>query len=261
MRNSIKTALGYVGLVVAAAFAISYVGLDLSKLALVAGALTVGIGFGLQSVVNNFVSGLILLVERPIKTGDWIVVGSEEGFVRKISVRSTEIETFDRASVIIPNSDLISGTVKNWMHLDQLGRIIVPVGVDYSADPEQVRDLLLKCAADHPDILRWPAPSVFFVNFGESSLDFELRAFIGQIDSGLSVRSDLRFAILKALREAGIGIPFPQRDLNLQGMDRLEEALDKLASAASGVSALKDMLAPQAAARDGKGEKKGDTQP
>ena len=225
IRDSLKTAFGYAGIIVAAAVGFTFLGLDLSNLAIVAGALSVGIGFGLQSVVNNFVSGLILLAERPIKAGDWIVVGNEEGYVSKISVRATQIETFDRATVIVPNSDLISGVVKNWMHSNLVGRVTVPVGVSYSADPEKVRQALLKCADEHPSVLREPAPRVYFHDFGASSLDFELRAYISNVDVSLTTRSDLRFAIHKALKEAGIEIPFPQRDVHLRDIDRIEKAL------------------------------------
>ncbi|MCB1438079.1 MAG: mechanosensitive ion channel family protein [Rhodobiaceae bacterium] len=225
IRNSLKTAFGYAGIIIAAALGFTFAGLDLSNLAIVAGALSVGIGFGLQSIVNNFVSGLILLAERPIKDGDWIVVGAEEGFVSKISVRSTQIETFDRATVIIPNSDLISGVVKNWMHSNKMGRVRVAIGVAYNADPDQVREILLACAEQHPGVLKVPPPIVYLMNFGASSLDFELRAHIISVDTGMVVRSDLRFAILKALREAGIEIPFPQQDLHLRDIERLETAL------------------------------------
>lgn len=222
LKNSIHTGFGYVGIIAAAMFAFTYLGFNLENVAIVAGALSVGIGFGLQSIVNNFVSGLILLAERPIKTGDWIIVGDTQGYVRRINVRATEIETFDRCSVIIPNSDLISGVVKNWMHNDTMGRIIVPVGVSYGSDPDQVKKILLDIAAGHPMVVAYPEPKVFFMNFGESSLDFELRCFLGNVDYSLSVSSDLRFAILKALREAHIEIPFPQRDLNLHGLDPVE---------------------------------------
>lgn len=225
IRDSLKTAFGYVGIVVAAAIGFAFLGLDLSNLAIVAGALSLGVGFGLQSVVNNFVSGLILLAERPIKAGDWIVVGSEEGYVSKISVRATQIETFDRATVIVPNSDLISGVVKNWMHSNMVGRVTVPVGVSYAADPEKVREVLLKCAEEHPSVLREPAPRAYFQDFGASSLDFELRAYISNVDVSLATRSDLRFAIHKGLKEAGIEIPFPQRDVHLRNIDRIEKVL------------------------------------
>ncbi|MEZ5839200.1 MAG: DUF3772 domain-containing protein [Hyphomicrobiales bacterium] len=222
LKNSIHTGFGYVGIIAAAMFAFSYLGFNLENVAIVAGALSVGIGFGLQSIVNNFVSGLILLAERPIKTGDWIIVGDAQGYVRRINVRATELETFDRCTVIIPNSDLISGSVKNWMHHDTMGRIIIPVGVSYSSDPDQVKKILLDIATSHPMVVAYPEPKVFFVNFGESSLDFELRCFLGNVDYSLSVSSDLRFAILKALRAAEVEIPFPQRDLNLHGLDPIE---------------------------------------
>ncbi len=215
VRNSLKTAVGYLGLIIAAVVAFSYIGLDLSNLAIVAGALSVGIGFGLQSIVNNFVSGLILLAERPIKVGDWIVVGAEQGYVKRISVRATEVETFDRSSVIIPNSNLISDTVKNWTHKDKLGRIIVGVGVAYGTDVEKVRDILLRIARDAPGVAHYPVPFVFFKDFGESSLDFELRCYLRDIDNMLGTSSAIRFAIVKAFNENGITIPFPQRDLHI----------------------------------------------
>ena len=220
LKTSIRTGLGYLGIVAAAAFAVSFVGLDLANLAIVAGALSVGIGFGLQSVVNNFVSGLILLAERPIKVGDWIEAGGEQGYVRRINVRSTEVQTFDRASVIIPNSDLISGVVKNMMHSGKLGRIRVNVGVSYDTDIDQVRELILDCARNHPLVLSYPEPRVHFLDFGASSLDLALYAFLGDVDNSLSVASDLRYAILTRFREAGIEIPFPQRDLNVRGAVR-----------------------------------------
>ncbi len=225
LRNSIRTMFGYVGIILAAALAATYAGLNLSSVAIVAGALSVGIGFGLQSIVNNFVSGLILLAERPIRTGDWIAVGGNEGTVKRISVRATEIETFDRASVIIPNSDLISGVVKNMYLRDNSGRVTITVGVSYSADPEKVRDILLDCAQEHELVLKSPEPQVYFMDFGASSLDFELRCFLADISNTLTARSDLRFAILKHLREAGIEIPFPQRDLNLRDLPRIEQIL------------------------------------
>jgi small-conductance mechanosensitive channel len=227
LRTSIRTGVGYVGVLLAALIGISYVGLNLGNIAIVAGALSVGIGFGLQSIVNNFVSGLILLAERPIKAGDWIVVGSDQGFVKRINVRATEIETFDRASVIIPNSNLISGVVKNWMHGDTTGRVVIPVGVAYDSDPERVRSLLLGCAEDHASVLVYPEPRVFFKNFGESSLAFELMCFVGDVTQSARVASDLRFAILKRLRQDGIEIPFAQRELRLRDIDRLEAIAER----------------------------------
>lgn len=216
VENSLNTLIGYAGLLIAAVFAVTTLGFNLSNLAIIAGALSVGIGFGLQGVVNNFVSGLILLFERPIKVGDWIVVPSGEGTVKKISVRSTEIETFDRSSIIVPNSELVTSTVMNWTHKDRIGRITVAVGVSYGSDPELVRDILLKCADDHPAVVRYPESFVVWKDFGESSLDFEIRAYLRDISQGLRVRTELRFAIFKAFKEAGIEIPFPQRDLHIR---------------------------------------------
>ena len=145
LSNSIRTIFGYVGVVIAGMVALSQLGFSLEKLTIVAGALSVGIGFGLKSIVENFVSGLILLWERPIRVGDWIVIGNEQGTVKRINVRATEIETFDRASLIIPNAEFISGRVKNWVHADRTARIIIPVNVDYKADPTKCRSFLPRC--------------------------------------------------------------------------------------------------------------------
>ncbi|MEK7265947.1 MAG: mechanosensitive ion channel domain-containing protein [Pseudomonadota bacterium] len=213
IQNSLTTLFGYIGLVLAAVVSLGLLGVDLSNLALIAGALSVGIGFGLQSIVNNFVSGIILLFERPVKAGDWIVTPSGEGIVEKISVRSTVLETFDRASVIIPNSELIASSVTNWTHTSALGRIRVAVGVAYNSDPEQVREVLLRCANAHPQIVRYPEAFVVWSDFGASSLDFEVRAFISDIAKGMQVKTDLRFAIFKAFKEAGIEFPFPAQDV------------------------------------------------
>ncbi|MGF1639999.1 MAG: DUF3772 domain-containing protein [Rhodospirillales bacterium] len=237
VRNSIATGAGYIGVVVAVLMAIGVLGIDLSNIAIVAGALSVGIGFGLQNIVNNFVSGLILLVERPIKVGDWVVVGTNQGYVKRINVRATEITTFERASVILPNSELLSSAVMNWTHKDKMGRVEVRVGVAYGSDTAKVRELLLACAKAHPEVMSWPAPFVLFLNFGGSSLDFELRAFLRDVEKRLSVGSDLRFAIDAAFREAGIEIPFSQHDIHLRDIDRLEQALAALSTGTKGIGA------------------------
>ncbi|MEQ8399428.1 MAG: mechanosensitive ion channel [Roseitalea porphyridii] len=216
LRNSIKTAIGYLGIAIAALIGISAAGFDLSQLALVAGALSLGIGFGLQNIVSNFVSGLILLAERPFKTGDIIEAGGFTGTVTNISVRATEIQLFDRKTLILPNSDLINSPVSNWMHRNTLGRVIIPIGVSYASDPQQVHDMLLEIAADHPRILGNPEPFVSFDDFGASSLDFTLYAYLADIGFGLTVRTELRMAIVERFRAAGIEIPFPQRDVNLR---------------------------------------------
>ncbi len=223
IRNSITTIFNYTGITIAAMIAISFAGFDLSNLAIVAGALSLGIGFGLQSVVSNFVSGLILLAERPIKAGDWVVTSGGEGTVRKISVRSTKIETFDRSTVVVPNSTLITDSVVNWNHKSSLGRIKIPIGVGYESDPVRVRELLFECASAHDGILDNPEPQVYFMEFGASSLDFELRCFLADVGYGLSVKSDLRFAIFEALAKDGISIPFPQQDVHIKGFQQNTE--------------------------------------
>jgi len=202
--NSIDTSIGYAGTGVAALLAISYAGFDVTNLAIVAGALSVGIGFGLQSIVNNFVSGLILLIERPVKVGDWIVIGNEQGNVRRISVRSTEIETFDRASLIVPNSELITGRVLNWTHRDAMGRVVLKVSTPGDADPREVMALLTDCAKQHNLVMSTPDPLATLDNISKDALDFSLRVHVSNVYRGLATQSELRLAILEALRASGI---------------------------------------------------------
>lgn len=209
VRNSVKTAVGYAGVALAGLIGISAAGINLSSLALVAGALSLGIGFGLQNIVSNFVSGLILLAERPFKVGDWVVAGTTEGFVRRISVRATEIETFQRQTVIVPNSVLINGQVGNWTHRNKLGRVDMPVSVHGSNDPKKVQDLLVEVVRAQQGLLRNPEPMVVFQAFSASTLDFEIRAFLADILNGTGVKSDLRAAILERFREEGIAIGAP----------------------------------------------------
>jgi len=216
LRNSMRSGIGYVGYFIAGLVALSWAGINLSNFALIAGALSVGIGFGLQNIVSNFVSGIIMLVERPIKVGDIINVGGAEGYVRKINVRATELETFDRLSVIIPNSEVINTAVGNWMHNDTRRRIVIAVGVAYGSDPEQVRELLLQAADECPLISKSTEPFVYFSDFGSSSLDFQLRVIIDDIDDFLTVENDLRFKVFKLFAENGIEIPFPQQDLHIR---------------------------------------------
>lgn len=215
VQDALKTGVGYIGAVIAFLAAVAVLGLDLTNLALIAGALSVGLGFGLQNVVNNFVSGLILLAERPIKPGDWVVVGGHEGKVKKVNVRSTEVETFQRASVIIPNADLIATPVMNWTHKNNFGRVEVVVGVAYGTDPHLVETVLIDCAKAHPNVVSYPEPFVLFTEFADSSLNFELRAYLSDVEKLLQIASELRFAIHDAFQEQGIQIPFPQRVVHL----------------------------------------------
>jgi small-conductance mechanosensitive channel len=225
LRDSIRTGVGYMGVFIAALAAFSYAGFNLSNLAIVAGAFSVGIGFGLQSVVSNFVSGLILLAERPIKVGDLVVVGGEEGYVRKISVRSTEVETFDRANVLIPNSAFITDKVKNWTLRNNTGRVAIKVGVAYGCDARKVKAVLLKVAEDHLNVMTTPAPFVDFEDFGADTMDFKLYAYVHDLSKSISTRTDLRLAILDEFAKNGIVIPSRQTDVTLKDMDWVRDAV------------------------------------
>jgi small-conductance mechanosensitive channel len=208
-RNSVRTIFGYIGVIVATLLAGAQIGLDVQKLALVAGGLSVGIGFGLQTIANNFVSGLILLWERTIRIGDLVVVGSDQGFVRSINARATEIETFDRGSLIVPNSNFVSGVVKNWVHNDRVGRIIISVNITYESDLDEVRDLLIGAAKAQEQVLAIPGPSVLFAEFGDWSIKFNLICFVDDIEQAERTRSDINFEVLRRLREAGLRIAYP----------------------------------------------------
>ena len=224
-RSALITGVGYAGFTLAGLIAVSAAGLNLSNLAWIVGALSLGIGFGLQTIVSNFVSGIILLVERPIKEGDWIEVSGYSGTVRKIAVRSTRIETFDRHDVIVPNQDLIANPVKNMTLTSQVGRLIIPVGVAYGSDLEKTRNILSDAAANNPSVLSFPAPMVLFTGLGDSALMFELRCHLRDINTIVATQSELLFEIYNQLGKAGIEIPFPQRDLHLRDIDRLVDAI------------------------------------
>jgi potassium efflux system protein len=217
-RDALVTLFGYVGFIIAVIISLSLAGVDLFGLAVVSGALALGIGFGMQEIANNFVSGLILLFERPIRAGDFVSVGQTEGFVRSIRIRATEIETLDNQNVLVPNSELVSGRVTNWVLRDTYGRLRIMVGVAYGSDVEKVRDILETVARAHPEVIsdgRAPEPRALFMGFGDSSLDFELRVRINRIERRFQVTSDLNFAIDQAFRDADVTIPFPQRDLHV----------------------------------------------
>lgn len=232
-REAIITLIGYVGFLLAALVGLSMAGVDLGGLAIVSGALALGIGFGMQEIASNFVSGLILLFERPIRAGDFVSVGDIEGFVRRIRIRATEIETLDNQNVLVPNSELVSGRVTNWVLRDPQGRLRIQVGVAYGSDVDRVKNILEQVANEHPEVItdgRAPAPRALFMAFGESSLDFELRVRILRIERRFSVLSDINFAIDRAFREDRIEIPFPQRDLHIVSYPETKTAASSAAA-------------------------------
>jgi len=219
VRGSIGHLIRYFIIFVGLLLTVSMLGFSLTNLTIILSALGVGIGFGLQGIVNNFVSGLILLFERPIREGDTIVLGEQWAQVKTIGMRATIIQTFDLAEVVIPNADMINSHVTNWTLSNRKARLSIPVGVDYGSDVSLVVETLLGCANDHDLILKSPATEVLFLNLGDSSLDFELRVWIQDNDNRLLVTSQLLQEIVKRFREKGIVIPFPQRDVHLYGVD------------------------------------------
>lgn len=215
LQHSLSSGISYIGVIAAFAASIIVVGIDLTNLAMIAGALSVGIGFGLQNVVNNFVSGIIILIERPIKVGDWVVVNGQEGVVKQINIRATELETWQRASIIIPNAEIISNAVTNLTHKDSYGRIEIPIGVAYGSDTNKVKEILFECAKNHADIMSRPEISVEFKNFGDSSLDFKLYCYTSNVHNRRHIASELRFDIDNKFRQENIEIPFPQRVIHM----------------------------------------------
>ena len=213
---AITTMTHYVILIVGFFLAIAALGVDLTKFTILAGAFGVGLGFGLQNIVNNFVSGLILLFERPVKVGDVIQLGEHQGDLKRIGLRASVVRTLQGSEVIVPNGQLISEEVINWTFSDQQRRLEINVGIAYGNDPAEVIKILTEAVADHPDVLKQPAPGCLFLGFGDNSLDFQARAWTAKTSQWVVVQSDLAVAMNKALTEAGIEIPFPQRDLNLK---------------------------------------------
>ena len=214
--ETISRLTSYVVIAIGAVIASTAVGFDIGKVTIIVGALGVGIGFGLQNIVNNFVSGLILLFERPIRIGDTLEIGDTGGTVETIGMRASIVRTWDGAEIIVPNADLISQQVVNWTLNCNRHRMVIPIGVSYATDPERAAEIIVGVANDHKDVDAKPDPTCLFMGFGDSSLDFQLRAWTAE-SRYISVASDLRFGIFKKLAEAGIEIPFPQRDVHIRG--------------------------------------------
>lgn len=208
---------GYIFITLGLYVSLQLVGIDLSSLTIIAGAMGVGLGFGLQNIISNFVSGLIVLIERPISIGDRVEVAGVAGRVSRISLRSTTVVTNDNISIIVPNSHFISETVTNWSHGDPKVQVRLPVGIAYGSDVELFKRAMLEVAAADPAVLRSPAPTVYFLDFGDSSLDFEVGVWTETMASTpRRFRSNLYFAIERKLRECKIEVPFPQRDLHVR---------------------------------------------
>jgi small-conductance mechanosensitive channel len=217
LQFTLARIFGY--LLLALGFYISFqtVGVNLSSLAILAGAVGVGLGFGLQNIISNFISGLIILAERPIAIGDRIEVGGVAGQVREISLRSTTVITNDNIAIIVPNADFITHSVTNWSYADPRVRFRIPFGVAYGTDLEKLRRLMTEVANGHPKALKEPKPDLFFTGFGDSALHFELSVWSSEMTvAPRRFRSDLYFAIEKALRENQIEMPFPQRDVRIR---------------------------------------------
>jgi len=200
---------------------------------MVGGRARCGAGFGLQEIFANFVSGIIILLERPVRVGDLVTVGGNTGFIRRIHIRSTVLEDYDRKEIIVPNKTLITGEVTNWTLSDTTARVLIDIGVAYGSDTRLVERVLLDAASQVPRLMSEPAPVVWFVSFGDSALNFRLRGYVENADIKLSVTSELNYVIEQTLREHGVNIPFPQRDVHLFGLEPLADAVMQRSQASS----------------------------
>lgn len=215
MRSSLAAGISFFGFILSVLIAVAVMGGSFGSIAIVAGALSFGVGLGLQTIVNNFVSGLIILFERPLKIGDWVIVSGQEGIVKQINMRATELETWNKANIIIPNSEILSGSLINLTYSNRMGRIDVKIGVAYNSDVDLVKQTLLAIAKDTPDVLTEPAPFVAFNDFADNSLNFQLSCFTANIYNRLGISNSIKENILKKFRKLNIEIPFPQRVIYL----------------------------------------------
>jgi small-conductance mechanosensitive channel len=224
VKTSIAALIGFAGTILALIVGLSVMGGSLKGLAIAAGALSLGAGLGLQNVVNNFVSGIILLFERPFKIGDWILIDQYEGIVKQINMRSTQIETFNKSNVIIPNATLLSTSLINMTYKNKQARVDLLVGVDYDSDIELVKNTLIECVKETKNILQVPNPYVAFMAMSENALNFRLSFYISDVGNKLSIQTEVYTLIIEKFRERNIKIPFPQRVLHVQNKSDLQEA-------------------------------------
>jgi small-conductance mechanosensitive channel len=228
VRVAVGTIFRYVVLTIGLIIVLQTVGIDLSTVTILAGALGIGIGFGLQNITNNLVSGIIILFERPIKVGDRVEIGNVSGDVIKISMRSTTIVTNDNISIIVPNSEFISSRVINWSHIDRNVRLNFPVGVSYRENPENIKKVLLEVAAENEGILKEPKPDVLFSDFGESYIEFNLRVWTREyINRPGVLKSQLYYAIFKKFKEHNVEIPYPHRDILIRNFEEIRKSVKK----------------------------------
>ncbi len=222
IQETISRILHYIIMLIGSFIAIQQIGIDLTTLAAIGAVLMVGIGLGLQNITSNFISALILLFERPVQVSDFVEVGGVQGRIRAIKTRSSIVETLDNVAIIVPNSNFITENVTNWSYRDSKVRIHILVGVSYGADVDLVEKTLLQVGRAHEEVLLNPEPTVQFLEFGDSSLNFDLLVWVNDASRQYIIRSELNFAVVKAFREQGITIPFPQRDLHIQSAIPLE---------------------------------------